>query len=79
MTSAGVFTHPFMYWVGMNTAADTSQEELAKFNDFYSNTHVPEVVTSNPGFVRATRYELYEPDPRGDHDTCRWWTDAPHR
>jgi len=57
---------PFMYWVGMNTAADTSPEELSKFNDFYSNTHMREVVANNPGFTRATRYELCEPDPRGD-------------
>src|SRR5215510_13688744 len=28
--------------------------------------HVPEVVASNPGFVRGTRYELLQPDPRGD-------------
>jgi hypothetical protein len=62
---------PFMYWVGMDTAPETSPKEMAKFNDFYSNTHVPEVVTSNPGFVRATRYELHEPDPRGDFGP-RW-------
>ena len=57
---------PFMYWVGMNTPPDTSADELAKFNDFYSNIHAPEVVKGNPGFVRATRYELSGPDPRGD-------------
>ncbi|HLF76407.1 MAG TPA: hypothetical protein VJB57_02865 [Dehalococcoidia bacterium] len=62
---------PFMYWVGMNTAADVSPEELAKFNDFYSNVHMHEVVQSNPGFVGATRYELSEPDPRGDFGP-RW-------
>ncbi len=62
---------PFMYWVGMNTQPDTSEEELAKFNDFYSNTHAHEVVQSNPGFFRATRYELQEPDPRGDFGP-RW-------
>src|SRR6266436_2213324 len=57
---------PFMYWVGMNTAADTSPQELAEFNDFYSHTHMHEVVASHPGFMRATRYELCDPDPRGD-------------
>jgi hypothetical protein len=56
---------PFMYWVGMNTQPDTSAEELAKFNDFYSHTHVPEVVSGNPGFIRGTRYELVEQDARG--------------
>jgi hypothetical protein len=62
---------PFMYWVGMNTQPDTSAEELAKFNDFYSHTHVPEVVANNPGFIRATRYELQDPDPRGNFGP-RW-------
>ena len=57
---------PFMYWVGMNTAADTPAAELTRFNDFYSGTHVREVLAANPGFVRASRYELLEPDPRGD-------------
>src|SRR3954451_24434339 len=56
---------PYMYWVGMNTPADTSPEEMAKFNDFYSNIHMHEVVQNNPGFVRGTRYELSEPDVRG--------------
>ena len=56
---------PYMYWVGMNTAPDTTPEELAKFNDFYSHTHIPEIFAANPGFMRATRYELCEPDPRG--------------
>jgi hypothetical protein len=50
----------------MNTQPDSSADELAEFNDFYSNIHVPEVVNGNPGFVRATRYELSGPDPRGD-------------
>ncbi len=62
---------PFMYWVGMNTAPDTSPEELGKFNDFYSNVHMHEVVASNPGFIRATRYELVGPDPRGNFGP-RW-------
>ena len=57
---------PFMYWVGMNTAAGTTAAELAAFNEFYSNVHAPEVLTANPGFLRAVRYELCEPDPRGD-------------
>ena len=56
---------PFMYWVGMNTQPDTSDSDLADFNDFYSNTHVKEVVAANAGFIRATRYELLEQDARG--------------
>ena len=62
---------PCMYWVGMDTAAGTSTEDLAKFNDFYTNTHMREVLAANPGFIRATRYELSEPDPRGDFGP-RW-------
>ena len=54
----------FMYWNGMNTAADLTPEEFQKFNDFYSNVHILEVVQMNPGFIRATRYELMEKDPR---------------
>jgi hypothetical protein len=60
-----------MYWVGMNTQPDTSDEDLAAFNDFYTNVHMREVVSSNPGFFRATRYELRDPDPRGDFGP-RW-------
>jgi hypothetical protein len=71
MHMAQTFENPFMYWVGMNTAAETSAEELAEFSRFYSETHVPEVVAGNPGFVRGTRYELLEPDPRGDFGP-RW-------
>jgi hypothetical protein len=62
---------PYMYWVGMNTQPDTSADDLAAFNDFYSNTHVREVVAANPGFIRATRYELAEQDARGDFGP-RW-------
>ncbi len=39
-----------MYWVGMNTAPDTAAAALAEFNQFYSKTHVPEVLANNPGF-----------------------------
>ncbi len=62
---------PYMYWVGMDTAPDTSPADVADFSDFYSNVHVHEVLASNPGFLRATRYELCEPDRRGDFGP-RW-------
>jgi hypothetical protein len=65
------FAYPYMYWVGMNTAPDTSADELAEFQRFYSQTHLSEVVASNPGFVRGARYELLDPDPRGDFGP-RW-------
>lgn len=61
----------YMYWVGMNTQPDTSDSDLTDFNDFYSNTHVKEVLANNPGFIRATRYELLDQDPRGDFGP-RW-------
>jgi hypothetical protein len=73
MTDERVFTHPFMYWVGMDTDPRTTPEALAEFNDFYSTTHVHEVMAAHPGFVRVSRYELLEPDPRGgEHRGPRW-------
>ena len=65
------FAYPFMYWVGMNTPSDTDPAAVAEFSQFYSTIHVPEVVASNPGFVRGTRYELLQPDPHGDYGP-RW-------
>ncbi len=55
----------FTYWVGMDIPADTSAADVAEFNLFYSNTHRPEVLASNPGFLRGRRYELAQDDPRG--------------
>ena len=76
MTSSlhdGAFTHPFMYWVGMETDPRTTPEALAEFNQFYSTTHVGEVLSAHPGFVMAHRYELLEPDARGgEHSGPRW-------
>ena len=63
MNHAGVFTHPFMYWVGMDTDPRTTPEALAEFNRFYSTTHVGEVIAAHPGFVSVSRYELLDPDP----------------
>lgn len=60
------FAYPFMYWVGMQTPPETSPAALEEFSKFYSTVHAPEVLAHNPGFVRATRYELLYPDPRGD-------------
>jgi hypothetical protein len=73
MSQDGVFTHPFMYWVGMDTDPRTSPEALAEFNRFYSSTHVHEVIAGHPGFVSVSRYELLDPDPRGGvHCGPRW-------
>jgi hypothetical protein len=64
------FTSPYMYWVGMDTDG-ASEVHLEEFNSFYNDTHAHEVVAMNPGFVRAHRYELAKPDPRGDFGP-RW-------
>ncbi|MFH1604630.1 MAG: hypothetical protein ABIH03_12060, partial [Pseudomonadota bacterium] len=56
---------PYTYWVGMDIPAGTNAAALADFNHFYTNTHVREVRASNPGFLRGTRYELAQDDPRG--------------
>ena len=69
--TAEAFSYPFMYLVGMNTAPDTDAAALAEFSEFYSKVHVPEVLANNPGFVRGSRYELLQPDPRGDFGP-RW-------
>jgi hypothetical protein len=68
-----VFAHPFMYWVGMETDPRITPAALAEFNQFYSTTHVHEVIAAHPGFVSASRYELVDPDPRGGvHHGPRW-------
>jgi hypothetical protein len=73
MSQAGVFTHPFMYWVGMDTDPRITPEGLAEFNRFYSTTHVREVLAAHPGFVSVSRYELLDQDPRGGlHSGPRW-------
>src|SRR5688572_13690504 len=64
-------TAPFTYWVGMDTPAEASAHTLADFNTFYNETHLPEVLRHNPGFTRASRYELLVPDARGDFGP-RW-------
>jgi hypothetical protein len=68
---AQAFSYPFMYWAGLNTAPDADDAALAEFHEFYNKTHMPEVLAANPGFVRAARYELISPDPRGDF-APRW-------
>lgn len=55
----------FTYWVGIDIPNDTSAEDLADFNRFYSDIHRPEVIANNSGFLRGRRYELAQDDPRG--------------
>jgi hypothetical protein len=64
------FTSPYLYMIGMDTDG-ASDAQLEEFNHFYNDTHMAEVVAMNPGFLRAHRYELAKPDPRGDFGP-RW-------
>jgi hypothetical protein len=73
MQNAAPFSHPFMYWVGMDTDPRATPEALAEFNAFYSGTHVHEVIAAHPGFVGVSRFELLDQDPRGGlHQGPRW-------
>lgn len=59
------FAGRFLYWVALDFAS-SDPAHVARFNRFYDETHVPEVLASNPGFTCAHRYTLEVPDPRGD-------------
>lgn len=68
MTAApgrGLFASPYLYWVGVDTDPSASPADLAEFNAFYTQVHLPEVLAANAGFSSAARYELDRPDPRG--------------
>ncbi len=47
-----------VFIVGMNVPADTDDADLAEFNTFYTQTHLPEVMATG-GYTRGTRVELY--------------------
>ena len=57
---------PYVLMIGMDLPPGASTEQRLAFSDGYSQIHTPEVVESHPGFVRGTRFELVDPDPRGD-------------
>jgi hypothetical protein len=48
---------PYLFLVGMDVPAGTSAQDLQDFSDFYTNTHVPEVVALGD-FLRGSRFEL---------------------
>jgi hypothetical protein len=49
---------PFaIYLLGVNPPPDATEEDLAVFNDFYTNVHLPEVAERRHA-LRALRYEL---------------------
>ena len=68
----GYFTHPILYWVGMDLAP-ASAEETEAFRRHYADVHRREVVERNPGFELSHQYELTQPDPRGLYGP-RWLT-----
>ncbi|WP_207945310.1 hypothetical protein, partial [Actinomadura rubrisoli] len=47
-----------MAMVGMDPAGDATGAEVAEFDDFYTRTHLPEVV-SGLGYDRGTRFRLW--------------------
>ena len=70
MTKA--FSYPYMHWVGADTPG-ISAEELEAYQAHQGGRHLGEVLEINPGWKRATRYELLDQDPRGDLGP-RWLT-----
>ena len=46
-----------IYLLGVNSPGDATEEDLAIFNDFYTNVHMPEVAERRHA-LRAVRYEL---------------------
>jgi hypothetical protein len=48
-----------IFLVGMSVPADTPEAELASFNSFYTDVHLPEVMDRG-GYARGTRYQLFE-------------------
>lgn len=68
---SALFTSPFTYWIGIDTADDATAAQVDEFNRFYDEVHVPEVLEANQGVTGVTRFELDRPDPRGDRGP-RW-------
>ena len=51
---------PFaIYLLGVDPPADATDDDLAAFNDFYTNVHLPEVAERRHA-LRAVRYELVD-------------------
>ncbi|MGH3241471.1 MAG: hypothetical protein ACRDNL_13920 [Spirillospora sp.] len=63
--TATPFSSDFLYWIALDFGS-SDPADLARFNRFYEETHIPEVLSRYPGFVSAHRYALHRPDPRGD-------------
>jgi len=66
-STATVDEASFLLVVGEDLpVSELDADDLAAFNDSYSQVHLPDVVNLHEGFLRGTRYQLVEPDPRGD-------------
>ncbi|WP_131740928.1 DUF4286 family protein [Actinomadura roseirufa] len=63
--TAPPFSSSFLYWIALDFHS-TDPADLARFNRFYDETHIPEVLGRYPGFASAHRYGLQVPDERGD-------------
>ncbi|MFI0486570.1 hypothetical protein [Actinomadura sp. 9N215] len=59
------FSSEFLYWISLDFRS-SDPADVARFNRFYDETHIPEVLDRYPGFAAAHRYALHRPDPRGD-------------
>jgi len=56
-TGPSLVTPYAIYLLGVNPPADATDADLAEFNDFYTNVHMPEVAERRHA-LRAVRYEL---------------------
>ncbi|MFI0480249.1 hypothetical protein [Actinomadura sp. 9N215] len=65
MSADPPFTNSFLYWISLDFAG-SDPADVARFNRFYDETHVPEVLDRYPGFAVAHRYALQIQDRRGD-------------
>ncbi|WP_067460977.1 DUF4286 family protein [Actinomadura macra] len=63
--TAAPFSSSFLYWIALDFGS-SDPADVARFNRFYDETHIPEVLARYPGFLAAHRYALQVPDPRGD-------------
>jgi hypothetical protein len=61
VTETGPATAPSygIYLLGVNPPPEATPDDLATFNDFYTNVHLPEVADRRHA-RRAIRYELVE-------------------
>ncbi|TDD95141.1 DUF4286 family protein [Actinomadura rubrisoli] len=63
--TAAPFSSSFLYWISLDFAG-SDPADVARFNRFYDETHIPEVLARYPGFASAHRYALQRQDARGD-------------